>query len=201
MEQFCAKHDPLSEEYVDLPAYISKNVSLFDAQNAIKNAERELWDHITNDHGGPWDKLKPFFVCYSPRKHADIKETLEFWIRNINRLENGLPPITNPLWLRSRNSTATIRLERKLVSFSCSQYGVRLVLLLSSNVEPFLQEIESSILFPTMEEERVMMFSSVTIKKGKNVQIISADEELEKESQKWFRKEMSLYPLYGESKS
>jgi hypothetical protein len=197
LDSFCAAHDPVFEEYVDLPDCLSGSVTLPEAEDAIKKAERELWDHLTNDHGGPWDKQRPFLGCYSPRKHSHIKEELQFWIRNLNRLKDGLPPVTNPLWLRNQTSNATIRFERKLVPASPSRYGVRLALLVSSNVQSCLQDIESSVSFPINGEEGVLMFSSITLKKGKDIQIIQPDSELEKEVETWFKKEIFLYPLSG----
>jgi hypothetical protein len=97
-----------------------------------------------------------------------------------------------------------IRLERKLVPFPQSRFGARLVLLLSSNDETFLLNIESSISFPimeklTMEEEGRVLFSSITLKKGNDV-VIGVDEKLIKESQKWVIKEKALYALNEDGK-
>ena len=189
IESFCAKHDPLSEEYVDLPIYISEKISLFDAETELKNAEKELWYHLTNDHGWPWDRRKPFFTCYSPSEHEHIEQTLQFWIRNINRLRKELPPITNPLWLRSQHSDGIIRLERKFIASSDSQYGARLAVLFSSNVESILQDIESYLTIPLEEKERIL---SIALKKGNDMEIISPSEQLRKESEKWFKKEVAI---------
>lgn len=201
LESFYAKRDPLFDESVDLPANIPKSVSLYEAEDAIKNAEMKLWNHITNDHGGSWYDRG----CKDRRQHVDIKDMLGFWIRNINRLKKELPPVTNPLWLRGQNPNVTIRMERKLVPSSHSEYLMRLVLLFSSNAETLLQDIEKTVIFPTsfaflttpllpiMKKEGTLFWSALTLLKGEGMRIIRADEELEKESQKWFNKEMVLW--------
>jgi hypothetical protein len=99
IESYCSQNDPLFEENVTLPADLTEKVFLFDSENAIKKAKKDLWEHITNKHGGPWNGLQSSFTCYNSQEHEDIRETLEFWIRNNNRLKKGLPPITNPLYL------------------------------------------------------------------------------------------------------
>jgi hypothetical protein len=189
LESFCAQHDPLFEEYVDLPIFLSEKISLLNAETEISNSQKDLWFHLIKDHGGPWKSRKPFFACYSPSEHEHIEQTLQFWLRNINRLKKELPPITNPLWLERRNPNGIIRLERKLIESANSQYGAKLIVLISSNVESFLQDVESWLILPLDEKERML---SITLKKGRDLQITSADERLKEESAKWFKKEVAV---------
>ena len=102
---------------IKLYLFAPETLTLYDAEKGLNNSRKDLWLHYAENQGWnhytenyvvpgwwrtKWHKEVPSFTCYDEFSHKGIEEEMYFWIRNIYRIERGLPPITNPCWLQNK---------------------------------------------------------------------------------------------------
>jgi hypothetical protein len=123
-------------------------------------------------------------LCYNPDSHFIIEETLSFWIQNIEKLQNELLPMTNPMWLKNKSSDI-IRLHAKIVLKESSTDKEFSVLISASN-RSVLSDLENLLSFPAENSRCFFAY----FKKGNEWEIMEPSSEYFNAWESWDSKKV-----------